>query len=130
MNNQNVMVILVVIVLCIISLLCVFTGCKFHLYFLLLKLINLFFSDIVFLCFLFIYFCVTQVTYLAVLFLMLHFFNMYTILQTLHKKTEHGGLMLRYKLRAIAYRLSNELAVLVRSRYAYIMITQILDQYK
>ncbi|CAH0585614.1 unnamed protein product [Chrysodeixis includens] len=52
-----------------------------------------------------------QITYLAALFLTLHSLNMYTILQTLHKKLQ-GGLKLRYKLRAIAYRLSNEIAVL------------------
>ncbi|XP_059052041.1 transmembrane protein 120 homolog isoform X1 [Achroia grisella] len=52
-----------------------------------------------------------QVSYLAALFLMLYSCNMYTILRTLRKKTR-GGLKLRYKLRAIAYRLSNELAVL------------------
>ncbi|XP_028166218.1 transmembrane protein 120 homolog isoform X1 [Ostrinia nubilalis] len=52
-----------------------------------------------------------QVPYLAVLFLMLHCFNMYTILQTLKKKTQ-SSMKLRYRLRAIAYRLSNELAVL------------------
>ncbi|CAH0691934.1 unnamed protein product [Spodoptera exigua] len=52
-----------------------------------------------------------QISYLAAFFLTLHCLNMYTILQTLHKKLQ-GGLKLRYKLRAIAYRLSNELAVL------------------
>ncbi|XP_031765995.1 transmembrane protein 120 homolog isoform X1 [Galleria mellonella] len=52
-----------------------------------------------------------QVSYLAALFLTLYSCNMYTILRTLRKKTQ-GGLKLRYKLRAIAYRLSNELAVL------------------
>lgn len=63
----------------------------------------------------FMYFVCTiqQITYLAALFLTLHSLNMYTILQTLHKKLQ-GGLKLRYKLRAIAYRLSNEIAVLVR----------------
>ncbi|KOB74288.1 Uncharacterized protein OBRU01_09348 [Operophtera brumata] len=52
-----------------------------------------------------------QVTYLAILFLTLHCLNMYTILSTLRKKTQ-SGLKLRYKLRAIADRLSNELGVL------------------
>ncbi|XP_021185429.1 transmembrane protein 120 homolog isoform X1 [Helicoverpa armigera] len=52
-----------------------------------------------------------QISYLAALFLTLHSLNMYTILQTLHRKYQ-GGLKLRYKLRAIAYRLSNELTVL------------------
>ncbi|KAF9421157.1 hypothetical protein HW555_002869 [Spodoptera exigua] len=54
---------------------------------------------------------IRQISYLAAFFLTLHCLNMYTILQTLHKKLQ-GGLKLRYKLRAIAYRLSNELAVL------------------
>lgn len=53
-----------------------------------------------------------QVSYLAVLFLILHSCNMYTILQVLKKKGK-SGLKLRYRLRAIAYRLSNEIAVLV-----------------
>ncbi|KAJ2949196.1 hypothetical protein O0L34_g6141 [Tuta absoluta] len=52
-----------------------------------------------------------QVPYLAACFLVLHCCNMYTILQTLRKKTK-GSMKLRYKLRAIAYRLSNELTVL------------------
>ncbi|CAB3220688.1 unnamed protein product [Arctia plantaginis] len=52
-----------------------------------------------------------QISYLAALFLTLHCFNMYTILQTLRKKLQ-GRLKLRYKLRAIAYRLSNEFATL------------------
>ncbi|XP_045498433.1 transmembrane protein 120 homolog isoform X2 [Colias croceus] len=52
-----------------------------------------------------------QVSYLAVLFLTLHCCNTYTILQTMYKKNR-GALKLRYKLRAIAYRLSNEIAVL------------------
>lgn len=56
-----------------------------------------------------------QVTYLAILFLTLHCLNMYTILSTLRKKTQ-SGLKLRYKLRAIADRLSNELGVLVRAK--------------
>ncbi|XP_022125381.1 transmembrane protein 120 homolog isoform X1 [Pieris rapae] len=54
-----------------------------------------------------------QVTYLAVLFLLLHCCNMYTLLKTMYKKNHlRGALKLRYKLRAIAYRLSNEIAVL------------------
>ncbi|XP_046966099.1 transmembrane protein 120 homolog isoform X2 [Vanessa cardui] len=52
-----------------------------------------------------------QVTYLAALFLILHCCNMYTILRLLRKKML-GRSKLRYKLRAIAYRLSNEIAVL------------------
>ncbi|XP_047503230.1 transmembrane protein 120 homolog isoform X2 [Pieris napi] len=54
-----------------------------------------------------------QVPYLAVLFLLLHCCNMYTLLNTMYKKNHlRGALKLRYKLRAIAYRLSNEIAVL------------------
>ncbi|XP_073956348.1 transmembrane protein 120 homolog isoform X1 [Choristoneura fumiferana] len=52
-----------------------------------------------------------QVPNLAVMFLVLHSGNMYTILRTMRKKTT-GSLKLRYKLRAIAYRLSNELTTL------------------
>lgn len=57
---------------------------------------------------------VWQVSYLAALFLILHWCNMYTVLRLVRKKMV-GELKLRYKLRAIAYRLSNELSVLVRS---------------
>ncbi|KAG6452768.1 transmembrane protein 120 homolog isoform X3 [Manduca sexta] len=53
-----------------------------------------------------------QIPYLGALFFTLFFCNMFTLLQTVHKKREQGGLKLRYKLRAIAYRLSNEIAVL------------------
>ncbi|KAI8436916.1 hypothetical protein MSG28_010343 [Choristoneura fumiferana] len=53
-----------------------------------------------------------QVPNLAVMFLVLHSGNMYTILRTMRKKTT-GSLKLRYKLRAIAYRLSNELTTLI-----------------
>ncbi|KAJ0176538.1 hypothetical protein K1T71_007717 [Dendrolimus kikuchii] len=52
-----------------------------------------------------------QVPYLASLFLTLHCFNIYTLLQTVRKKLQ-SRLKLRYKLRAIAYRLSNDIAVL------------------
>ncbi|XP_047990876.1 transmembrane protein 120 homolog isoform X1 [Leguminivora glycinivorella] len=52
-----------------------------------------------------------QVPYLAAMFLVLHAGNMYTILRIMRKKTQ-SGLKLRYKLRAIAYRLSNELTIL------------------
>ncbi|XP_061716247.1 transmembrane protein 120 homolog isoform X2 [Cydia pomonella] len=52
-----------------------------------------------------------QVPYLAAMFLVLHIGNMYTILRTMRKKTK-SGLKLRYRLRAIAYRLSNELTIL------------------
>ncbi|XP_045772568.1 transmembrane protein 120 homolog isoform X1 [Maniola jurtina] len=46
-----------------------------------------------------------QVSYLAVLFLILHSCNMYTILRTLRKKMQ-GERKLIYKLRAIAHRLT------------------------
>ncbi|KAG6452769.1 hypothetical protein O3G_MSEX007810 [Manduca sexta] len=62
-----------------------------------------------------------QIPYLGALFFTLFFCNMFTLLQTVHKKREQGGLKLRYKLRAIAYRLSNEIAVLVcvHAQYCY-----------
>lgn len=72
--------------------------------------------------FTFLFCAIRQVSYLAVLFLVLHCCNMYTILKILRKKTQ-SGLKLRYKLRAIAYRLSNELAVLVR---AYVNLFNLL----
>ncbi|KAL4715459.1 hypothetical protein ACJJTC_015362 [Scirpophaga incertulas] len=52
-----------------------------------------------------------QVSYLAACFLTLHCCNTYTTLRTLRKKTQ-SGMKLRYRLYAIAYRLSNELAIL------------------
>lgn len=83
-------------------------------------IINLFFScDHILLCFIydFFLFCgIRQIPYLAALFLVLHCCNMYTILKTLRRKTK-GGLKLSYKLRAIAYRLSNEFAILVRGSH-------------
>ncbi|VVC86630.1 transmembrane protein 120 homolog isoform X1 [Leptidea sinapis] len=52
-----------------------------------------------------------QVPYLAALFFCLHVCNMYTILKIMRKKNQ-GALKFRYRLRAISYRLSNDLAML------------------